>query len=343
MLLAVAPNREVEPLAQGVDHRHAHAVQAARDFVIRLVEFSARVQLRHDDLGRGDALLGVNARGDAPAVVLDGHGVVGMNRDRHGVAIARQRLVDRVVQHLVNHVVQPGAVAHVADVHARVLAHAVQSLQDMDGIGRVVLGRGALRLGGPNRALRCARRRGCGNGRGERVAGLGGGFGSQGGLAALKLFAFGVFAAEGRLFFAHGENILPQGPRNGGPEAQPKRGLGCEIRRHDAHEAGHLGLANRQFGARVVALEEKLQPHVVATLRVDEDLAQVVGLKIEGERPPLIGDVDPILRHFVLLVDADHLDDAGRHLQPHQLLLRVGHKVRGAMDGADQLLARGVE
>jgi hypothetical protein len=56
MLLAVAPDPEVEPVAERVHHRHAHAVQPARDLVGVLVELTARVQLGHDDLGRADAL-----------------------------------------------------------------------------------------------------------------------------------------------------------------------------------------------------------------------------------------------------------------------------------------------
>ena len=63
---------------------------------------------------------------------------------------ARQRLVDGVVDHLVDHVVQAGAVIGVADVHARPLAHRVQALQHLDGLGPVPLGAvgffGALRV-----------------------------------------------------------------------------------------------------------------------------------------------------------------------------------------------------
>ena len=55
------------------------------------------------------------------------------------VAIAGQRLVDRVVDDLVDHVVQAGAVVGVADIHARPLAHGVEAAQHLDRIGVVVL------------------------------------------------------------------------------------------------------------------------------------------------------------------------------------------------------------
>jgi hypothetical protein len=49
--------------------------------------------------------------------------------------MAGQRLVDGVVDHLVDHVVQARAVIGVADIHARALAHGVQALEHLDGIG----------------------------------------------------------------------------------------------------------------------------------------------------------------------------------------------------------------
>src|SRR5690606_2193881 len=56
-----------------------------------------------------------------------------------------QGLVDRVVDHLEHHVVQPGPVVHVADVHAGPLAHGLEAAQhgDLAGIVGIVAGGGA--------------------------------------------------------------------------------------------------------------------------------------------------------------------------------------------------------
>ena len=81
----------------------------------------------------------------------------------HIVGMAGQRLVDGVVDDLVDHVVQARAVVGVADIHARALAHGVQPLQHLDRFGVVaaVLG-GLLRLvgwsSGPSSKLPCAAR-----------------------------------------------------------------------------------------------------------------------------------------------------------------------------------------
>ena len=52
--------------------------------------------------------------------------------------MAGQRLVDGVVDHLVDHVMQARAVVGVADIHARTLADGIQPLQNLDGIGAVL-------------------------------------------------------------------------------------------------------------------------------------------------------------------------------------------------------------
>jgi hypothetical protein len=59
--------------------------------------------------------------------------VVGVDGDQDVVAMAGQRFVDRVVDHLEHQMVQTGAVRRVADIHAGALAHRLQAFQDLDG------------------------------------------------------------------------------------------------------------------------------------------------------------------------------------------------------------------
>ena len=69
-----------------------------------------------------------------------------VQRNRDFRAVARQRLVDGVVDHLVDHVVQARAVVGVADIHAGALADRFQPLEDLDR-RRVVSVVGKLRPG----------------------------------------------------------------------------------------------------------------------------------------------------------------------------------------------------
>ena len=78
VLLAVAPDPQLQLARQRVDHRDADAVQAAGDLVGILVEFSAGMQLGHDDLGRRDAFALVDVDRNAAAVVAHGDRTVGV-------------------------------------------------------------------------------------------------------------------------------------------------------------------------------------------------------------------------------------------------------------------------
>ena len=51
--------------------------------------------------------------------------------------MAGQRLVDGVVDDLIDHVMQAGAVVGIADIHARPLADGIETLQNLDGIGAI--------------------------------------------------------------------------------------------------------------------------------------------------------------------------------------------------------------
>ena len=81
-------------------------MQAAGDFIRRVVELAAGVQDGENDLKGRDLLHGVLIHRDAAAVVHDGHGVVGMDRHEDLRAEAGQCLVNGVVDDLPDQVVQ---------------------------------------------------------------------------------------------------------------------------------------------------------------------------------------------------------------------------------------------
>ncbi len=114
--LAVASHLGDEPLGERVDDRDADAVQAAGDLVAVAAELPAGVELRQDDGERRKSLLSDHVDRDARAGVANGHRVVRMDRDVDEVVSARERLVDRVVDHLVDEVMQATR-ARRPDVH----------------------------------------------------------------------------------------------------------------------------------------------------------------------------------------------------------------------------------
>ena len=105
----------------------------------RVLELTAGVKLGHDDLGRRDAFLGVDAGRDAAAIILDRDRSVGIELDQDAVAMTGQRLVDGIVRDLEHHVVEARAVVGIADIHAGAFAHRVEALEDLDLIGAIVV------------------------------------------------------------------------------------------------------------------------------------------------------------------------------------------------------------
>ena len=131
-VLAVAVHLEDRAGGQRVDHRHAHAVQAAGHLVALAPELAAGVQGGQHDLGRRLlGVLGVRADRDARPVVADPAAAVGQQGDVDPGGPARHGLVDRVVHDLPDQVVQAGRPGR-ADVHAGSLAHRLEALEDRD-------------------------------------------------------------------------------------------------------------------------------------------------------------------------------------------------------------------
>src|SRR5690606_18129862 len=126
------PDVEPQVLGQRVDHGHADAVQATRHLVAVVVELAARVQHGKDHLGGGHTLFLVDVHRDAATVVGHRHRAVLVDGHDDVVRMARQRFVDRVVDHLEHHVVQAGSVVDVTDVHAGALAHGIKAAQHSD-------------------------------------------------------------------------------------------------------------------------------------------------------------------------------------------------------------------
>ena len=127
-----------EPLAQGVDHAGAHAVEAAGDLVAPAAEFAAGMEHGIHHLQGGPAGLGLDVHGDAPAVVGDGDGVARVDGDGDVLAVARQGLVDGVVHNLIDKVVQTRRGGG-ADIHTGALAHRLQTLQHLNLLSAVFL------------------------------------------------------------------------------------------------------------------------------------------------------------------------------------------------------------
>ena len=129
--LAFAVDGDFEPLRQRVRDANAHAVQAAGEAVGptgALVELAAGMQPRKHDFDHGHLLFGVQAEGDAAAVVVHADRAIGVQHHVDALAVAGQGLVGRVVDHLLDDVQRVVG----AGVHARPLLHGFEALENAD-------------------------------------------------------------------------------------------------------------------------------------------------------------------------------------------------------------------
>ncbi len=137
--LAAAVDLDVEAGRQGVDDGGADTVQATGRGIRRAAELAARVQLGEDDLDPGQPGARLDVDGDAAAVVADLDRAVAAEDDLDVGADPGEGLVDGVVDDLPE-AVHEAALVGGADVHARALAHRLESLEDLEVARGVVAG-----------------------------------------------------------------------------------------------------------------------------------------------------------------------------------------------------------
>ena len=112
-------------------------MQTARDLVAVAAELAAGVQRGHDDLGgRLAPVVGVVVDGNPATVVGDAATAVGEQHDFDLRAVAGHRLVDGVVDDLVDEMVQARRAGR-SDVHARSLADGFEAFEDRDVFGAI--------------------------------------------------------------------------------------------------------------------------------------------------------------------------------------------------------------
>ncbi len=135
----VAPDFQLQQMTQRVDAGDADAMESARNFVGRAVEFSARVQHGHHDLSCGQTLA-INihlTNRNAAAIVHDRDGVIDVNGYVDAISESGQGLIDGVVDNFVDKVMQ-SHLASRSDIHCRTLAHGFHPAEDLDGFSSVV-------------------------------------------------------------------------------------------------------------------------------------------------------------------------------------------------------------
>ncbi len=137
--LAVTMHLGTQPLRKGVHTTDAHAVQTTGNLVGFVVELATGVQAgQHHFKGRLAFFL-VKTDGNTATIVAHLDGIALADGDMDVIAVAGHGLIDGVVHHFVDQVVQTPD-RGVANVHRRAQAHCFETLEDLDTFGGVLFG-----------------------------------------------------------------------------------------------------------------------------------------------------------------------------------------------------------
>src|SRR5450432_509317 len=112
-------------------------MQAAGDLVAAAAELAASVQNGQDDLDGRLLLARHLVDRNTPPVVADAHPAVRLQYHRDHVAVAGEGLVDGVVDHLVDQVMETALTGR-TDVHAGPLADRLETYKHLDRAGVVL-------------------------------------------------------------------------------------------------------------------------------------------------------------------------------------------------------------
>ncbi|CAI8229582.1 MAG: Uncharacterised protein [SAR116 cluster bacterium] len=90
------------------------------------------MQLGHDDFSSRHPFFRMYFNRNAPAIIGHCDRAIGIEHHLDDIAMTGKRLVNGIINHLIDHMMQARAVIGVADIHARPLAHRIKPLQDLD-------------------------------------------------------------------------------------------------------------------------------------------------------------------------------------------------------------------
>src|SRR5574344_465462 len=124
-------NLSDQAVRKGVHAGNADSVQTSGHLVAVLVELTTGVTDCHHDLKGGTVLLWMHSGRDSTSVIRHPYRVVRNDGDTDFGAVTGRRLVNTVVNHLIDKMME-SPLPDVADVHRRSFPHRLKSFQHLD-------------------------------------------------------------------------------------------------------------------------------------------------------------------------------------------------------------------
>jgi hypothetical protein len=128
MDMAIPSDFDFEGFRNRIDAFRADAVETAGNLVGTLAEFTAGVEVRHDEFEGRDLIFWVDIDGDTAAIVFDGAGAIEVEGNGNIFAMTGEGFIDGIIDDFEDAVVK-ATFEGIADVHIRAFAHTFEAFE----------------------------------------------------------------------------------------------------------------------------------------------------------------------------------------------------------------------
>ncbi len=125
MYLSCTLYSQLKLARQSINNRYTYTVQATRDFITVIIKLAARMQNCQDYLCSRDTLFRMDIGWNTPAIVRYAHRFIFMNGHQNFITVSSQCFINRVIDHLEYHMVQPCPIVCITNIHTRTFTHCV--------------------------------------------------------------------------------------------------------------------------------------------------------------------------------------------------------------------------
>ena len=141
--LAFAVNLRLQIVRKGVHAGYTDTVETAGHLIAVLAELTAGMEDGQNDFESRAVLLLVHSGRDASSVIFYSDGIIFIDSHFDVRTVARERLIDTVVNHLIYKMVQT-SFTNISDIHRRPLPYGLKAFKNLNTVRGVLLRRSVI-------------------------------------------------------------------------------------------------------------------------------------------------------------------------------------------------------
>jgi hypothetical protein len=128
MDVAIPSDFDFEGFRDRIDTFSADAMETARNLVSAFTEFTAGMEVCHDEFEGRDLVFWVDVDGDTAAIIFDGTGAIEVKGDGNVFAMTSEGFINGIIDNFENAVMET-SFEGITDVHIGAFAHPFKTLK----------------------------------------------------------------------------------------------------------------------------------------------------------------------------------------------------------------------